>query len=134
MNLFNYAADAELFVAGSTLAAKKPLRYIPFVLASEAIRFAIEQLAPSQRGAICLEVNEERFDNAGIRRLYESAAYPLPRSRAREGDRARPEKNRKTLSAARDPATAEERPPISVSCVRAKTPMESVYSSGNKAD
>ena len=79
MNTFDYGSEAELFVASGTFAVKKALRYIPFVLASDAIRFAMEELTSARRGGICLEVIDERFDSTGIRRLYESEAYPLRR-------------------------------------------------------
>jgi len=79
MNTFDYGSEAELFVASGTFAVKKALRYIPFILASDAIRYAMEELASARRGGICLEVNDERFDSTGIRRLYESEAYPLRR-------------------------------------------------------
>jgi len=74
MNTFDYGSEAELFVASDTFAVKKALRYIPFILAS-----AMEELTSARRGGICLEVNDERFDSTGIRRLYESEAYPLRR-------------------------------------------------------
>ena len=59
MNTFDYGSEAELFVASGTFAVKKALRYIPFILASDAIRFAMEELTSARRGGICLEVNEK---------------------------------------------------------------------------
>jgi hypothetical protein len=43
------------------------------------IRFAIEELPPELLLAAQLKVAEERFNGDGIRRLYESAEYPLAR-------------------------------------------------------
>ena len=49
MNTFDYGSEAELFVACGTFAVKKTLRYIPFILASDAIRFAMEELTSARR-------------------------------------------------------------------------------------
>jgi hypothetical protein len=53
--------------------------YRRFGKAAEAIRFAIEELAPELLVGAHLEVEEGRFDSEGIRRLYEHAEYPLAR-------------------------------------------------------
>jgi len=79
MAAFNYAAEAELFPTRSRLSKRQPVSYKRFGTAAEAIRYAIEELSPELLVGAYLEVDEERFDANGIRGLYASDAYPLPR-------------------------------------------------------
>jgi hypothetical protein len=60
--------------------------YRRFDTAADAIRFAIEELSPGLLIGAHLEVDEERFDSEGMRRLYEHADYPLARSTRRQPD------------------------------------------------
>ena len=80
--MFDYTRDAELFPARNWRAKSRGMGYKRFTRASEAIRFAIEELKPELLLGAYLEVEEERFDGPGIRRLYESSDYPLPRAAA----------------------------------------------------
>jgi hypothetical protein len=79
MSTFNYTGSAELFPTRGRKTRRAPMGYKRFDRAAEAIRFAIEELPADALVGAHLEVNEQRFDSAGIRRLYESAEYPLPR-------------------------------------------------------
>jgi hypothetical protein len=79
MNDFDYAAPAEVFACRSRGSSPRPVTYRRFESGAEAIRFAIEELPSDVLFGTVLEVNEERFDAAQIRKLYESKAYPLQR-------------------------------------------------------
>jgi hypothetical protein len=68
----------ELFPTRSRK-GNRPMGYRRFSKAAEAIRFAMEELAPELLVGAHLEVEEERFDSEGIRRLYDHAEYPLVR-------------------------------------------------------
>jgi hypothetical protein len=75
---FDYDAPAELYSSRNP-SRRAPVGYTRFATAAEAIRFAMEELPPERLGGASLEVDDERFDGAGIRTLYASDAYPLPR-------------------------------------------------------
>jgi hypothetical protein len=77
MSAFDYNAEAELFPSRGV--RRHPVGYRRFTRAAEAIRFAIEELPAQALAGAWLEVDEERFDAAEIRRLYERADYPLER-------------------------------------------------------
>jgi hypothetical protein len=76
---FNYEAEAELFRARSKKFNRQFGRYRRFDRAADALRFAIEELPPQLFLGAYLEVEEERFDSNEMRRLYDSAEYPLAR-------------------------------------------------------
>jgi hypothetical protein len=76
---FDYDAAAELFPSRKQKSRRGPIGYRRFGHAADAIRFAIEELAPESLLGACLEVDEERYNNQDIRRLYDSTDYPLVR-------------------------------------------------------
>jgi hypothetical protein len=78
---FDYGREAELFPARSRKPRRNPIGYKRFAKASDAVRFAIEELSEDLLLGAYLQVDEERFGSVGIRRLYESADYPLKRCR-----------------------------------------------------
>ena len=78
--LFDYATEAELFSrSGWRKTNRPPLGYKRFARASDAIRFAIEELPPQLLVSTILEVSEKRYQSSEIRFLYESEEYPLAR-------------------------------------------------------
>ena len=71
----NYRAEAGLYhrvIGGSKTSA--PLGYKRF-----RTRFAIEQLPKKLLLGASLELGDERYNEAEIRQLYDSEAYPLKR-------------------------------------------------------
>jgi hypothetical protein len=79
MSAFNYSSQAELFPTRNRKSRRQPLGYRRFDRAADAIRFAIEELPTQSLAGAYLEVDEQRFDSVGIRRLYDSSDYPLAR-------------------------------------------------------
>jgi hypothetical protein len=79
---FDYEAGAELFPARNRKVNRQLAGYRRFDTAADAIRFAIEDLPPQLLLGAYLEVEEKRFDRNEMRRLYDSAGYPLARRAA----------------------------------------------------
>jgi hypothetical protein len=83
MTEFDYCAAAELFPSRRRLSGRQLFGYKRFAQASQAIRFAIENLPPECLVGAFLEVDEQRYGSDDIRRLYQSAEYPLARCDSR---------------------------------------------------
>jgi len=81
MAAFNYNTEAELFPAAIRKKKRAGFAYRRFPTAAEAVQFAIEQLPADSLNGAYLQVDEARFDQSGIRTLYESEAFPLERNR-----------------------------------------------------
>ncbi len=81
MSKFDYSAPAELFPSRNRK-IKQVVKYRRFDRASEAIRFAMEELPePLLLGAF-IEIGEARLSHQDIRALYDSADYPLKKKEA----------------------------------------------------
>src|SRR6266700_5597682 len=76
---FNFNTAAELFPAAIRKKKRAGFAYRRFGTAAEAVRFAMEELPADSLNGAYLQVEEARFDQSGIRSLYESEAFPLPR-------------------------------------------------------
>lgn len=73
----DYAAPAELFPGKR--AGISSVRYKRFPSASEAIRYAIEDMHRDLLNGATLEIKGRRYPGAQIRALYDAPAYPLQR-------------------------------------------------------
>ena len=75
MNKFDLNAPAELFPSRNRKIASK-VKYRRFDRASEAIRFAVEDMPEALLLGAYIEINEQRLGHKDIRALYESAILP----------------------------------------------------------
>ena len=99
MRPFSYDTAAELFPAAIRKKKRAGFAYRRFGTAAEAVRFAIEELPADSLNGAYLQVEEARFDQSGIRSLYESEAFPLerrprPAATCRNKAQTRPEASR----------------------------------------
>src|ERR1700760_2282270 len=79
MASFSYNTAAELFPAAIRKKKRAGFAYRRFDTAAAAVQFAIEQLPADSLNGAYLQVDEARFDQNGIRPLYDSEVFPLPR-------------------------------------------------------
>src|ERR1700675_2061952 len=79
MASFSFNTAAELFPAAIRKKKRAGFAYRRFGTAAEAVRFAIEELPADSLNGAYLQVDEARFDQSGIRTLYESQEFPLER-------------------------------------------------------
>ena len=79
MRQFNFNTSAELFPAAIRKKKRAGFTYRRFGTAAEAVQFAMEQLPTDSLNGAYLQVEEARFDQNGIRTLYDSADFPLAR-------------------------------------------------------
>jgi hypothetical protein len=91
MASFDYGAEAELFSGAARPSRGQPMGYRRFASAAEALRFAIEELAPAALAGAALEVGDQRLDMHEMRRLYEDPAYPLARCVPKDRTAAAPD-------------------------------------------
>ena len=82
MEQFNFAAPAEVFTAKGKSFKTHALAYRRFSAASEALRYAMEELPAELLARTVLEVDEVRYEAEQIRGLYASTDYPLQRPAA----------------------------------------------------
>jgi hypothetical protein len=79
---FSFKKSAELFPAAIRKKKRAGFAYRRFDTAADAVRFAIEELPADSLNGAYLQVDEARFDQNGIRTLYERQDFPLPRRKA----------------------------------------------------
>lgn len=77
MMKFDYDAPAELYMPKGR--GRGATDYHHFTTAAEAIRFAIEDLPALRLLNTWMQIDNERYRGAEIRKVYESDEYPLPR-------------------------------------------------------
>jgi hypothetical protein len=76
---FSFDTAAELFPAAIRKKKRAGFAYRRFDNTADAVRFAIEELPADSLNGAYLQVDEARFDQKGIRSLYDSESYPHKR-------------------------------------------------------
>jgi Arc/MetJ-type ribon-helix-helix transcriptional regulator len=79
MSKFDFSAPAELFPSRNRKIANK-VKYRRFDHASDAIRFAVEELPEPLLLGAYIEIDEERLGHKDIRALYDSENFPLKKA------------------------------------------------------
>ncbi len=79
MTNFNFNAPAELFPSRNRKVASRA-KYRRFDKASEAIRFAVEELPEPLLLGATIQVGDERLGHREIRALYDSESFPTKRA------------------------------------------------------
>jgi hypothetical protein len=81
MPTIDYDAAAD-FYSGRASSRSPGLHYRRFASAAEAVQFVAEEMPPALLKGSLLEVNEQRFEGAGILALYADQSFPLTRRKA----------------------------------------------------
>ncbi len=79
MDALDYGMEAGLYFPRTVNARQKSLSFRRFGHASEAIRYAVEELTPKILTSCSLEVNGLYYFGREIQPLYDSSAFPLRR-------------------------------------------------------
>ena len=79
MDAKDYRMEAGLYFAKSANTKQRSLVFRRFSRAAEAIRYAVEDLAPKVFDSCSLEVNGAHYFGREIRPLYDSGDFPLRR-------------------------------------------------------
>lgn len=80
MDMFDYQVPAEVYASRGRGATKRPMTFYRFKSAAEAIQFVMEKLPPEMLMGTTMEIGEERFIGNDIKKLYQSANFPLNRA------------------------------------------------------
>ena len=83
-----FSTEAELFPAAIRKKKRAGFAYRRFDTAAAAVQYAIEELPADSLNGAYLQVDEARFDQNGIRTLYESEEFPLARREAKPAENA----------------------------------------------
>jgi hypothetical protein len=90
MKDFDYSEPAEIYASRGRGSTRRPMKFHRFETVAQAVRFAMEILPAEMLAGTVLESGEDRYEAKDIRRLYESDAYPLERSKPRQAPVAGP--------------------------------------------
>jgi hypothetical protein len=79
MEIVDFSAPAEVYASRGRGVAKRPVTFHRFPTAAAAIQFVIEKLPAEMLIGTVIEIGDDRYESKDIRRLYDSADYPLER-------------------------------------------------------